>query len=102
MAEDFNIKKLATSPFTLVFWVKVIMYSLGALLLFFIAMGLKKAYFSKPEPSTGITGNVETLNQDCSKQVSDAIVETEKRMKQKDPWVDLDFKIIRLSIPGKR
>ena len=37
-----------------------------------------------------------------SKQVNDAIVDTEKRVKQKDPWIDLDFKILRLCIPGKR
>jgi hypothetical protein len=107
MAEPFDIKKAVDlTPAALGKSTTVVLKGLLVLIgigLFGLgAWVIVKPHFIKQSPTTGITGNVETLNQDCSKQVNDAIVETEKRMKQKEPWVDLDLKIIRLTIPGKR
>jgi hypothetical protein len=107
MSEPFDIKKaLNLAPAALgkstSVVLKGVMVLVGVGLLGLGIWVIIKPHFTKPGPTTGITGNVETLNQDCSKQVCDAIVDTEKRVKQKEPWIDLDFKIIRLSIPGKR
>ena len=60
-----------------------------------------KPHFTKPLPTTGITGNVETLNQDCSEQVCKAIVDTEKRIKQKEPWIKIRlWKIATIGLGG--
>jgi hypothetical protein len=107
MAEPFDIKKAvdltpaALGKSTTVV-IKGVLVLIGIGLFGLGIWVILKPHFIKPAPTTGITGDVGTLNQDCSKQVCDAIVETEKRTKQKEPWIDLDFKIIRLSIPGKR
>jgi len=53
MAEAFDVKKLATSPFTGLFWVKTIMFGLGLGCIFFIGYGVYTAYFKpKPLPQT--------------------------------------------------
>lgn len=51
VSESFSIKKLALSPFTGLYWIKVIMFGLGLSALFFIGYGVHKAYFKKPLPT---------------------------------------------------
>lgn len=53
MAEDqFDIKKLLTSPFTGLYWTKSLMIGLGIFCIVFVGYGLYKAYIKKPLPST--------------------------------------------------
>lgn len=52
--ESFDIKKMVASPFTGLYWVKTVMFSLGAVVLFFISFAVYKAYIKKPEPSQAI------------------------------------------------
>ena len=52
MPEAFDVKKLVTSPFTGLYWVKSVMYGLGIGMLIFVAYGLYKAYIKRPEPTT--------------------------------------------------
>jgi hypothetical protein len=60
MAEPFDIKKLLTSPFTGLYWVKVIAIGAGIFFLVFDGYGLYKAYFKKPDPTT--TQKADTIN----------------------------------------
>jgi hypothetical protein len=50
--EKFNLIKAITSPFTGLYWVKTVMFSLGAAALLFIGYGVYKAYFKKPPHTT--------------------------------------------------
>lgn len=64
--EGFNIKKLLVSPLTQMYWVKVIMMTLGASTLLFIGYAVYKAYVKKPDSSQSIVakkGSVVTVNQ---------------------------------------
>lgn len=51
MPEPFSWKKLMSSPFSLLFWVKGGMYGLAISAILFIGYGVYKAYFKKP-PTT--------------------------------------------------
>lgn len=62
MADQFDIKKLVTSPFTGVYWVKVVMFGLGIGCLAFIGYGVYKAYFKKPLPTTTQQGQRDNFN----------------------------------------
>lgn len=60
-----------------------------------------KPHFQKQAPTTGITGNVQTLNQDCSEQVCKAIKDWEGQVRKANPWVELRlWKILKLGIGG--
>lgn len=60
MPELFDIKKLLTSPFTGMYWVKCTMMGLGIGMLIFIGYGLYKAYVKTPDPTTTQSaGNIE-------------------------------------------
>lgn len=50
--EKINLVKAITSPFTGLYWVKTLMYGLGLAALVFIGLGVYKAYFKKPLPTT--------------------------------------------------
>jgi hypothetical protein len=50
--EKFDIVKMATSPFTGLYWVKVIMFGLGLCMIGFVGYGVYKAYFRTPDPTT--------------------------------------------------
>jgi len=52
MPEPFDIKKLLASPFTGVYWVKVLAIGFGLVVFAFVGYGVWKAYFSKPLPTT--------------------------------------------------
>lgn len=52
MSEQFDLKKMLKSPVTPVFWSKVVMFGMGAALLFFIGYAVYRQYIKKPEPTT--------------------------------------------------
>jgi hypothetical protein len=52
MSEPFDWKKLLTSPFTGLYWVKVTMMGLGICMIGFVLYGMYKAYIKKPLPNT--------------------------------------------------
>lgn len=52
MSEPFDIKKLLTSPFTGLFWVKCTMIGLGICMIAFTGYGMWKAFIKKPEATT--------------------------------------------------
>ena len=101
--EKVDLIKAVKSPFTSLYWVKVIMYILGAIFLFLaIAYPNYYTYFKKqkPIPTTSI-GTAGTVNQDCSRQVYDAIIQWEKNNKKEKPWINLRiWKIIQIGIGG--
>ena len=47
MAENFDVKKLVTSPFTGIFWVKTIMFMFGMAFLASVGYGVYQFYFAK-------------------------------------------------------
>jgi len=51
MEEKFDLKKLLTSPFTGLYWTKVVMIGLGLIVLLFVGYAVYKAYVKKAEPS---------------------------------------------------
>jgi hypothetical protein len=50
--EPINLVKAVTSPFTGLYWIKVIMYMFGAGFLIFVGLGVYRGYFKKPSPTT--------------------------------------------------
>ena len=80
MSEPFSVRKLLTSPFTLMYWVKVVMIGGGIIFLFFVGNAIHKEYF-KPKPPTTTMGTVGVVNQDCSVQVQEALKKTEPFLK---------------------
>jgi len=50
--EKVDLTKAVTSLATPLYWVKLVMYILGAGMLFFIGYGVYKAYFKKPPDTT--------------------------------------------------
>lgn len=52
MAESFDWKKLLSSPFTGLYWVKVVALGCGIFTLVFVGYGLYKAFIKKPLPTT--------------------------------------------------
>lgn len=48
-SEKFDIKKMVSAPLTGIFWAKVVMFSLGAVLLFLLGYAVYKAYIKKPQ-----------------------------------------------------
>lgn len=61
MSEPFDAAKLVKSPFTGLFWVKVMMNMLGMAALVFIGYGVYKAYFKKPEPTQQQTQQIKEI-----------------------------------------
>lgn len=61
MSEPFDAGKLVKSPFTGLFWVKVVMYMLGMLTLVFVGYGVYKAYFKKPDPTQHQTQEIKEI-----------------------------------------
>jgi len=51
LSESFDPVKLVTSPFTGMFWVKIIMFGLGLAFLGMVGWAVYKAYFN-PDPTT--------------------------------------------------
>jgi hypothetical protein len=69
--EKIDLVKAVTSPFTGLYWVKTIMYCLGASALVFIGFGVYKAYFKKPMPNQAITvqeGGQVTIRNEAAKK----------------------------------
>jgi hypothetical protein len=69
--EKFNLIKAITSPFTGLYWVKTVMFSLGALVLLFVGFAVYKAYFKKPLPNQAITvqeGGTVTIRNEAPKK----------------------------------
>lgn len=52
MEDPITFKKAVTSLATGKFWVKVVMFSLGASVLFFVGFAVYKAYIKKPDATT--------------------------------------------------
>ncbi len=69
--EKIDLVKAIKSPFTGLYWVKVIMFSLGASAILFIGFGVYKAYFKKPMPNQAITvqqGGQVTIRNEATKK----------------------------------
>lgn len=54
MSEPFSMKKLLSSPLSGMYWVKTVMFTLGAIVIFFVVYGVWKAYFKKPDSTQTI------------------------------------------------
>jgi len=59
VSEGFNLSKLLSSPFTGLYWVKCTVFGLGIGMILFVAVGMWKAYFRRPDPTT--TQRAETI-----------------------------------------
>ena len=52
--EKFNLVKLVSSPFTGLYWVKTVMYSLGGIAIFLIIFSVYKAFIKKPDATQSV------------------------------------------------
>lgn len=72
MAEEkVDLLKAVKSVATPIYWMKTIMYILGASAILFIGYGIYKAYFKKPLPSQEITvgeGGQVTIRNEAAKK----------------------------------
>lgn len=71
MAEPVDVKKLAKSPFTVLFWIKTIMFMLGMTVILSIGYGVYKYFNKKPQPTQNINvqpgGVVQIKNEQAKK-----------------------------------
>jgi len=106
MAEPFSlIKAIDITPAALGKSTSVVLKGLLVLAIIgLLGLGLwivVKPHFIKPVPTTGITGDVQTLNQDCSPQVCAAIKDWESMNRKSSPWIELRFwKLLKIGIGG--
>jgi hypothetical protein len=76
MAEPFSMAKMAKSPFTLMYWVKVIMIGFGLAFLFGVGYCVDKALIH-PRPTTS--------------QKAETIVNNTYNYPERKGWVNLSF-----------
>ena len=90
MAEAFDVKKLVTSPFTGVFWVKTIVYMMAMAFVAAIGYGVWQFYFvKKPTQTQNQTiGNI-TVASGGHLNLGQQTTETKKKWYIPTPFVEI-------------
>lgn len=90
MAENFDVKKLVTSPFTGVFWVKTIVYMMAMAFLLAVGYGVYRWYFKREITQTQhqTIGNI-TVNQGGHLNLGQQTTEVKRKWYIPSPFVEV-------------